>query len=375
MRNRNSFLSGVLAVVFWVLCVSGNGWSFFRYNTPEVPVSDIELNQQDAQDLEKLFPPFTAKMFAVYLQFPAPYPQSVREKGEQFLLKNPDIENQLSAMDRLALFQEILQTIDQRHKHNEEVKNSEYNRKKNAQWRNGLPLHKSNLTFRGPNGEKSHSHSEITCPPDIENVKVKKFVCYEYNYADDVKSIFFFDEDMLAERDDVKNGRALARYTFMPTPFYSEKDVPHYSGVLSGAVSCLHRYDPRYTYPVEETVYADEEILSSQVLRDFEKQTQTSVEYYSDHRLHFYEKRVLDGTEANGVNTALRIEADYSIPPVYHMTFWDKGQLKQKTGKLVETRDGEIVLDMGLSFPPSTKLPNAQAPTYCTLYPKGCKHK
>lgn len=388
MKDKNDFLLWGIAGSFLVAGVLIIGWGVLHYKRPPKALSINELSEKNREDLTEIFPSHVAALVGgLYVSSDMRMRQQAKLEGTEFIQQMTD-ENgnpipQSTKTQLLNRFYSILREIDARRADNSEQAGSLYNQEENDRWRKKLPLHKSNLTFKGPNGEKPLSHEEIACPHTIEDIRAKESICYEYRYADNVKSIFFFDDDMLRERDDIKNGHALARYSFPPPPFYTEKDNPSYEGVTNGSVFLANRYDTKYTLPIEELYYSFNGMLATVTLRDFEKNILEAKGYFSDGLFYSYERSTLQSnTEGNSLRNikSLRIEKYFSpdLPPDtdwYIMEMINDGERRLVKGKWTETPTREVVLDNGMHFPPVTEFPYAQAPRYCTIYPKGCKHK
>jgi len=384
MKNKSDFLGWAFAGTSLLIGVGLIAWAALHYSAPKKALSIKELAEKNRDELSEVMPEQNAALVDVFYHMP-----NGRQKAEQIAtdsikhMKTQDGQSlsQENIEQQSARVQEILQEMDRRVEENEALKNSPYNQRKNENWRKTLPLHKSNLSFRGPKGEEPLSHEEITCPPNIENRRDKDAVCYKYSYGNNVESIFFFEKDVLLERDDLQNHRATVRYRFIPVPFYTEKDNPGYAGILKGTVFLGYHYDPKYDYPTKEFYYGFDGLLARATFRDFEQKQQIEVSYMSDSSFYLYERfqLVTDAKQDITEGTPLMrleihqppvISDENPDPHVYFMDIVENGQKKYFKGKWTGNAEEEIVLDNGMRFPSAKK---ENTPTYCLIYPRGCK--
>ena len=290
---------------------------------------------------------------------------------------SPEQEQQLLELENVVRTQMTRRQEQLRKKH-------AYYHPENERWKKTLPLHKNNLTFYGPNGEKPLSHHEIDCIPTMWGKNPEELECYEYNYPNEIKSIFFFQEDVLVQRDDLKQGHLTDRYEFNKAPFYTEKIRELLTNAQQGLPREARYYSSKNTaFPQQEISYENDGVLSVLRERDFDKKIQTERVYSSDHLFYSYERSPFSPSQEGTLFAAnadfLQIQIvwepiqDENTPKRYLKTTYRNGQFVRQAGNWLELADHTVLLDNKQQFPAATSFPRAKP--YCEIYPTGCKKK
>lgn len=354
------------------------------------PLTEEELDRLDAQDLSTVLPPklaetiaklsklgntnitFTKKMIPVNAQTAVKF-----KYGE-----NPSEADLAKMEEDTTKVENILFNNAKRRADNKKLQ-EQFFQAENERWRKKLPLHRDNLTFRSATGKRPVSHKKIDCPSTtMWGGKTTGMMCYEYKYPKELKSIFYFSDDVLHERDDLDQNILQARYIFHTPPFYTETRPNLVEPVLAGRVWGAHLYNGNLL-PYKDLTFDGDGIVISKLTRDFATKTIKDIGYDSEHHFHSFSVRHLTQLTENPAN----VSADYELyvqiiwptvstentPRRYGLAETKNGHTNRYYGSWKENENHATVLDNGMIFPAATE--ETRAPTYCDLYPKGCKKK
>ena len=379
MRKYIIILLGVCILIAGIFCLV-----LLTHKSPSVqePLHEEQLLKLDTQELAAVLPAELAAVIAnlngernkvgtlenrldianIFIQTAIEFKYSKTPASDE----EPQIKK-----DTLEL-KKIFFNIIQRRVENEKLQ-MDYFQAENQRWRKQLPLHRNNLTFRSVRGKRPFSYRKIECPLTLWNSKEKKMVCYKYLYRSGEKSIFYFLDNVLYERDDFNKDALQARYLFFIPPFYNETRSELLEPVLAGRVSVAHLYKGD-ALPAQELKFESDGVVGGKLVRDAGEKTIKNWTYSSDHRFYSFTRSQFNDLNEGKATYQLYVQIVWPVQPRRYVLQESKnGQVYQRYGTWKEDDKGATVLDMGIAFPLATSEP--RAPVYCTLYPNGCKKK